>query len=54
MSSDVVFDESASWYELETTPSDPIATDLDIDLEEEDRVSLTSEECPISTWLSGP
>ena len=54
VSRDVVFDESASWYATDSTPSDQIESDFDIDTEEEDRLSLTSEESPTSARLSGP
>ena len=38
VSRDVVFDESASWYTVNSAPSEPIAADLDIDSEEDDRL----------------
>ena len=41
MSSDVVFDESAYWYTVDSAPSKPIHADLDIESEEEDRLRLT-------------
>ena len=41
MSRDVVFDESASWYIVDSAPSDPIETDFNVDTEEEDRLRLT-------------
>ena len=49
VSRDVVFDESASWYKLEPIPSKPIATGLNIDSEEDDRLRLTLKESLIST-----
>ena len=42
VSRDVVFDELPSWYTFDSTPSEPIKTDLDIDLEEEDQLRITS------------
>ena len=59
MSRDVVFDESASLYTVNSSPSDPIVdsieTDFDIiDLEEDYRLRLTTKGSPISTRLSGP
>ena len=36
VSRDVILNESTSWYIVDLTPSKPIVTDLDIDLEEED------------------
>ena len=54
VSRDVIFDESASQYTFDSAPSDPIETDFYIDMEEEDRLKLTSEESPISIRLSGP
>ena len=54
MSRDVIFDESASWYKPEPIPSEPFATNLDIDSEEDDQLKLTTEGSPISTRFSGP
>ena len=53
VSRDVIFDESTSWYTVDSAPFDPIETNFDIDSEEDDRLRLTSEESPISTTLSG-
>ena len=54
VSRDVVFDESASWYTINSTPSNPVKTEFDTDAEEDDRSELTLEVSPISTGLSGP
>ena len=54
MSRDVVFDKFTSWYTIDIAPSEPFATNFVIDSEEDDRLRLTPEECPISTRLSGP
>ena len=49
-----MFDESTSWYTVDSTPSDPIETEFEIDTEEDDRLRLTLGESPILTRLSGP
>ena len=48
VSRDIVFDESTSWYIVDSVPSKPIES-LEIDLEEDDQLGLTPEESPIST-----
>ena len=53
VSRDVVFDESTSWYTINSAPSNMIETDFDIDTEEDDRLRLTIEESLILTRLSG-
>ena len=40
---DVVFDESASWYKPDATPSDPIEEELKANSDEETRPSPTSD-----------
>ena len=50
MSQDIVFHESASWYDLESTSPEPTMNDLDnIDL-----LSSIPKESLISTIMSGP
>ena len=53
---DIVFDELASWYELETisTPTSLNPNSSDLEFEDEDRFRHMFEESPISTRLSGP
>ena len=53
MSRDVVFNESASWYTVDCTPSNPVETEFDIVAEEDDRPRPTLEVSPISNGLSG-
>ena len=57
ISRDVVFDESASWYELEPTPREPYPVDLNVanqDIEGKDQLRHMFEESPITTKLSEP
>ena len=55
VSRDVVFDKSASWNIVDSTPSDPIETDFDIiESQEDDQMRLTQKESSITTRLSGP
>ena len=49
VSRDVVFDESTSWYTVESAPFDTIETEFDTNVEEEDPLRLTWEVSPIST-----
>ena len=48
MTRDIVFDESASWYTIESAPSKRIEADFDIDLED-DQLRLPQEESLILT-----
>ena len=54
MSRDVVFDESVSWFTVDSTPPNLVETEFATDAEEDDRLRLTSEVRPVSTRLTGP
>ena len=43
MSRDVVFDESASWYIVDSASSNPVENEFDTDMEEDYRLRLTLE-----------
>ena len=38
---DIMFDKSASWYTVDSAPTNPIETDYDVDMKEDDRLRLT-------------
>ena len=54
ISRDVVFDESASWYKPDATPSDPIEEELNANSDDETRPSPPPKDNPSSTELIGP
>ena len=53
MSSDVVYDETTSWYAPEPTPLGKSMNDLD-NIEDDDQLRSISDGSMISTRLSGP
>ena len=53
ISRDVVFDESASWYKPDATPSNPIEEELNANSDEENRPSPPPKDNPSSTELIG-
>ena len=54
MSRDVVFDESASWYKPDATPSDLTEEELNVNSDNEIRPSPPPKDNPSSTELIGP
>ena len=56
MTRDVVFNESASWYENGPTPPEPLPDGIMANqgIEDEDRLRHMFEESPITNRLSGP
>ena len=53
-SRDIVFDESASWYKPDATPSDPIEEELNANSDDETPPSPLPKDSPSSTELLGP
>ena len=54
VSRDVIFDESASWYKPDATPSDPIEEELNANSDNETRPSPPPKDSPSSIELLGP
>ena len=54
VSRDVVFDESASWYEPDSTPSGPNEEELDVNMDDDIQPSPLPKNNPSSIQLSGP
>ena len=54
ISRDVVFDESASWYKPDATPSELIEEELNANLDKETWTSLPPKDNPSSNELIGP
>ena len=54
VSQDVGFDQSASWYELDSTPSDPTEEELEITTNDDIQLRPIPSESPISTMMSEP
>ena len=54
VSRDIVFDESASWYEADSAPSEPTKEELDVNSDDYIHPSPIPNEGPSSTNLSGP
>ena len=54
ISCDVVFDESASWYKPDATPSDPIEEELNANSDDETQPIPPPKENPSSTDIIGP
>ena len=54
ISRDVVFDESASWYEPDSIPSGPNEEELEVNTNDDIQPRLIPSESPRSTEISGP
>ena len=53
ISRDIVFDELASWYKPDATPSDPIDEELNANSDDDIQSNPLPKDCPSSNELSG-